>query len=60
MDSVLQKQSLDSLHGVEMFLGNSYKLKYHFPRKVKSSTTEAANFSVDGKTFFSRLAFFHT
>lgn len=58
VDSVLQKQSLDSLQGAEMFLGSStYKLKYHFPRKIKSSTAETATFSADGKTLFFEVSF---
>lgn len=58
IDSVLQQQSLDSLAGAEMFLSSStYKLKYHFPRRVKSSSAEAATFSADGKTLFYEVSF---
>jgi len=58
IDSVLQKQSLDSLAGAEMFLsGSVYKLKYHFPRRVKSSSAESATFSADGKTLFYEVGF---
>ncbi|EAR00623.1 hypothetical protein [Maribacter sp. HTCC2170] len=58
VDSVLQKQALDSLAGAEMFLSSSmYKLKYHFPRRVKSSSAQAATFSADGKTLFYEVSF---
>jgi len=58
IDSVLQQQSIDSLAGAEMFLSSStYKLKYHFPRRVKSSSAEAATFSADGKTMFYEVSF---
>ncbi|PIF01580.1 MAG: hypothetical protein CR994_00640 [Maribacter sp.] len=53
IDSVLQQQSIDSLAGVEMFFsGSTYKLEYHFPRRVKSSSASAATFSADGKTLY--------
>lgn len=58
VDSVLQQQSIDSLAGAEMFLsGSTYKLKYHFPRRVKSSSAEAATFSADGKTLYYEVDF---
>lgn len=58
VDSVLQQQALDSLAGAEMFLsGSTYTLKYHFPRRVKSSSAEAATFSADGKTLFYEVGF---
>lgn len=58
IDTVLQKQGLDSLAGAAMFLSNSmYKLKYHFPKRVKSSSAEAATFSADGKTLFYEVSF---
>ncbi len=36
-----------SLQMMEMF---QYKMEYHFPKKVKSSSLENATFSLDGKT----------
>ena len=58
VDSLLQQQSVDSLAGAEMFLsGSMYKLKYHFPRRVKSSSIEAATYSADGKTLFYEIDF---
>jgi hypothetical protein len=58
IDSVLQQQSVDSLAGAEMFLsGSMYKLKYHFPRRVKSSSIETATYSADGKTLFFEIDF---
>ncbi len=58
VDSVLQQQSLDSLAGAEMFLSSSmYRLKYHFPRRVKSASVESATFSADGKTLFYEVSF---
>ena len=41
-----------------MFLsGSTYTLKYHFPRKVKSTTAEEATFSADGKTLIYEVSF---
>lgn len=58
VDSILQQKALDSLAGAEMFLsGSTYSLKYHFPRKVKSTSVEAATFSADGKTLFYAVDF---
>ena len=58
VDSVLFQKSLDSLQGAEMFLsGSTYTLKYHFPRRVKSTTLEGATFSGDGKTLIYELGF---
>ena len=54
----LFQQKLDSMQGAEMFLsGSTYTLKYHFPRKVKSTTAEGATFSVDGKTMIYEVDF---
>lgn len=56
VDSVLFQKGLDSLQGSEMFLsGSTYTLKYHFPRRVKSTTLEAATFSADGRTLIFEL-----
>lgn len=58
IDEELHQQSLDSLAGSEMFLSSSsYTLKYHFPRRVKSSSVEEATFSADGKTLIYELGF---
>lgn len=56
-EELFQKQ-LDSMQGAEMFLsGSSYTIKYHFPKKVKSTTAEGATFSVDGKTMIYQVDF---
>lgn len=58
IDEELFQQGLDSLQGAEMFLsGSTYTLKYHFPRKVKSTNVEGATFSADGKTMFYEVGF---
>ncbi len=58
LDQELFQQGLDSLQGAEMFLsGSTYTLKYHFPRRVKSTTAEAATFSADGKTLIYEVKF---
>ena len=58
IDPELLQQNIDSLQGTEMFLsGSTYTLKYHFPRKVKSTTAEAATFSADGKTLIYEVSF---
>ncbi len=58
VDQELFEQQLDSLQGAEMFLsGSTYTLKYHFPKKIKSTTAEAATFSQDGKTLIYQVDF---
>ncbi|MFD2099590.1 hypothetical protein [Flagellimonas iocasae] len=58
VDQELFQQNIDSLQGTEMFLsGSTYTLKYHFPRKVKSTTVEEATFSADGKTMIYEVSF---
>ncbi|MBO0343030.1 MAG: hypothetical protein VX798_02765 [Bacteroidota bacterium] len=58
VDQALFEQQLDSLQGAEMFLsGSTYTLKYHFPKKIKSTTAEAATFSQDGKTLIYEVNF---
>ncbi|MEK6153485.1 hypothetical protein WIW50_09505 [Flavobacteriaceae bacterium 3-367] len=58
VDSTLHLKSLDSLQGAEMFLsGSTYTLKYHFPRRVKSTNAEEATFSADGKTVIYQVKF---
>ncbi|OEK08999.1 hypothetical protein A8C32_13970 [Flavivirga aquatica] len=51
LDKEVQKQLQDSLGQAAMMFGTSkYKLKYHFPRRIKSVSNENALFSADGKT----------
>ena len=58
IDEELFQKSVDSLQSAEMFLsGSTYTLKYHFPRKVKSTNVESATFSADGKTMFYEVGF---
>ncbi|MEM9647796.1 MAG: hypothetical protein AAF969_04895 [Bacteroidota bacterium] len=58
LDEELFQKSVDSLQGAEMFLsGSTYTLKYHFPRRVKSTNVEGATFSADGKTLFYEVGF---
>ncbi|MEW2923233.1 MULTISPECIES: hypothetical protein [Flavobacteriaceae] len=58
IDEELFQQNIDSLQGSEMFLsGSTYTLKYHFPRRVKSTTAEEATFSADGKTMIYEVSF---
>lgn len=58
IDEELFQQSLDSLTGAEMFLsGSTYTIKYHFPKKVKSTNLEEATFSADGKTLIYEMSF---
>jgi len=58
VDQELFEQQLDSLQGAEMFLsGSTYTLKYHFPKKIKSTTAEDATFSQDGKTLIYEVNF---
>ena len=57
-DSVLHQQRLDSLEGASMFLGGStYTLKVHFPRQVRSASSQEATLSVDGKTLIREVDF---
>lgn len=57
-DSLLHQQRIDSLAGTEAFLsGSTYTLKIHFPRKVKSASTQEATLSMDGKTLIREVDF---
>lgn len=50
-DIAAHKAQVDSLKNAESFMtGISYKVKYTFPRKIKSTSVEDATFSLDGKT----------
>ncbi len=45
------KVQMDSIKQAEAFMsGMKYKLKYTFPRRIKSISVEDARFSLDGKT----------
>ena len=58
VDQELFQQQVDSLQSAEMFLsGSTYTLKYHFPKKIKSTTVEEATFSQDGKTLIYEVNF---
>ncbi|WP_375325411.1 hypothetical protein [Flagellimonas sp. GZD32] len=58
IDQTLLQQQIDSLQGAEMFLsGSTYTLKYHFPKRVKSTNVEEATFSADGKTMIYEVGF---
>lgn len=57
-DSALFKQRIDSLESGAMFLsGSTYTLKVHFPRRVKSASSDEATLSVDGKTLIREVDF---
>lgn len=57
-DSALFRQRLDSLETGAMFLaGSTYTLKIHFPRRVKSASSQEATLSVDGKTLIREVDF---
>ncbi len=50
-DQELFESSLKDLKQMESFLaGSTYTFKYHFPRKIKSTSATDATFSQDGKT----------
>jgi hypothetical protein len=50
-DKAAHKAELDSLQKAEAFLSAiKYKIKYTFPRRVKSTSVIDATFSLDGKT----------
>lgn len=58
VDEELFQQGLDSLAGAEMFLsGSTYTIKYHFPKRVKTTNLEEATFSADGKTLIYEMPF---
>jgi hypothetical protein len=50
-DEKRHKAQTDSMKQAEAFMSSMrYKLKYTFPRKIKSSSVEDATYSLDGKT----------
>lgn len=52
------KRVVDSLGEMEMMLSSSvYKINYHFPRKIKSTTAENAVYSSDKKTITVQYGF---
>lgn len=58
LDEKQLKQGLDSLEQMKMFLASSkYKIKYHFPRKIKKISSKEAMFSQDGKSFTLEVGF---
>ena len=51
IDTEKYKTQVDSMASVESFMsGMTYKLKYTFPRKIKSASADDATYSLDGKT----------
>jgi hypothetical protein len=51
IDEVAHKRQVDSMKQAEAFMSSmKYKIKYTFPRKIKSTSVEDATFSLDGKT----------
>jgi len=57
-DQSLFELSLQDLKQAESFLaGSTYTFKYHFPRRVKSTTAEEATFTADGKTLVYQVNF---
>ncbi|MCW5520223.1 hypothetical protein J1N09_10265 [Aureitalea sp. L0-47] len=51
IDEVAHKRQIDSMKQAEAFMSSmKYKIKYTFPRKIKSTSVEDATFSLDGKT----------
>ncbi|ETN93945.1 hypothetical protein P278_33560 [Zhouia amylolytica AD3] len=58
VDEALLQQTIDSLGEANMFLsGSSYTLKYHFPKKIKSVSSDKAMLSADGKTLILEAGF---
>lgn len=56
-DSTQLQLSESELQSMDMmFDATTYKIEYHFPRKVKSTTLEGALFSADGKTMTYELS----
>ncbi|MCF6306548.1 MAG: hypothetical protein L3J09_01185 [Flavobacteriaceae bacterium] len=51
VDVEKHKTQVDSMASIESFMGAmTYKIKYTFPRKIKSASVEDALYSADGKT----------
>ncbi|MEL6810348.1 MAG: hypothetical protein AAFP76_03315 [Bacteroidota bacterium] len=50
-DKQAQQQQLDSMQSMMAFMGEmKYRLKYTFPRRIKSASVQDAMLSMDGKT----------
>lgn len=57
-DEQAHQQQLDSLKQAESFMSSmKYKLKYTFPKKIKTTSAEDASFSLDGKTIILERSF---
>lgn len=57
-DEAMYQKQKDSLQSAEMFMSSmNYKLKYTFPKKIKSSSIEDASYSLDGKTIIVEKSF---
>lgn len=51
MDGVFDEMDDSTAEATKQMMSMfQYKMEYHFPKKVKSSTIENASFSIDGKT----------
>lgn len=58
LDKEKLKREKDSLAPMQAFLGTSkYTLKYHFPKRIKKTSSEKALFSQDGKTLTLETSF---
>jgi hypothetical protein len=58
LDKETYKKVTDSLEGMDMMFGSStYKLNYHFPKRIKSVSNEKAMFSDDRKSFTVEFGF---
>jgi len=58
IDQEILNKSADSLEQMRFFLASStYKLNYHFPKKIKKISAEKAMFSQDGKSFTMEVDF---
>ncbi len=58
IDEEKHKIQIDSIKAVESFMsGMIYKLKYTFPRKIKSASAGDATYSLDGKTIEMQRSF---
>ena len=57
-DEAAYRKQKDSIQSAEMFMSSmNYKLKYTFPKKIKSSSIENASYSLDGKTIIIERSF---
>ncbi|PVW12163.1 hypothetical protein [Marixanthomonas spongiae] len=57
-DEKAYQQQIDSMQQAKSFLSSvKYSLNYTFPKKIKSSSIENANYSLDGKTIIVQRSF---